>query len=60
MTLARAICIEAFKLGIKMGQKDACFFVVLDFGLVCLFAEKAMDKFEAHGGLSWNPQLGPV
>jgi len=48
MKLARAIFIRAFKWGIKMGQKDACLFVVLDFGLVCLFAEKAMDKFEAH------------
>jgi hypothetical protein len=48
MTLARAICIGAFNLGIKMGQEDACLFVILDFGLVCLFAEKAMDKFEAH------------
>ena len=31
-----------------MGQEDACLFVVLDFGLECLFAEEAMDKFEAH------------
>jgi hypothetical protein len=31
-----------------MGQEDACLFVVLDFGLVGLFTEKATDKFEAH------------
>lgn len=36
--LARAIFIGALNLSIKMGQEDACLFVVLDFGLVRLFA----------------------
>jgi len=48
MTLARAIFTGALKLGFKMRQEDACLLVVLDFDPVCLFAEEAMDKFEAH------------
>ena len=71
--MARAICIGALKLGFKMRQEDACLFVVLDLGLVCLFAEKAMDQFKSHGGsntvvgadykgrlLTFLPRIGPA
>jgi len=48
--MARAILIGAFKLRFKVRQEYACLFVVLDLSLVRLFAEEAMDKFEAHRG----------
>jgi hypothetical protein len=48
--MAPAIFIGALKLGFKVRQEDACLCVVLDLGLVCLFAEKAMDQFKRHGG----------
>lgn len=47
---ARAIFIGALELGFKARQEDACIFVVLDFGLVCLFAEKAVDEFACGVG----------
>jgi hypothetical protein len=43
--IARAAFMGALKLGFKARQEDACFSVVLDLGLVCPFAEKAMDQF---------------
>ena len=48
LRVARATFIGALKLGFEVRQEDACLFVVLDFGLICLFAEEAMYKFKAH------------
>jgi len=42
---ARTTFIGALKLGFKVRQEDACLLVVLDFGLICLLAEEAMDHF---------------
>ena len=47
--MARAIFIGALNSGFETRQEDTCRFVVLDFGLVRLFAEKAMDKFCLSG-----------
>ena len=70
---ARATFIGALKLGFKVRQEDACLFVVLDFGLVRLFAEEAMDQLKRHGGshtvvgadykgrlLTFLPRTGPA
>ena len=54
--MAQAIFIGALKLGIKMRQEDACLSVVLDISRVCPFAEKAMDKFEAHNSRRREPK----
>ena len=50
--MAWAIFIGALKLCFKLRQEDACLFVVLNLGLVCLFAEEAMDQFKRHCGVN--------